>query len=345
MDAVAYIKKTWSWFGPAEDSDPGSPRSLYRKQLALFLLLLAGVVLRLRQWVFVRCLWLFSFAGLYFLSLESLSENTVLLSYWSPYFMPWPPWSDPGWFGRTLVLLFRNPGGFMILGLAIPVFLLGCVVLTRRNWRWALCVLGPFFYLLAASAFKKYPFSSRLVLFMLPALLLAFAAGIEWLRAAAFRIRIKHAGVVITLLLAAVCLWDPVRLSVEAIAYPDNKENIRPLVAQLARKAKPGDHLSVYIHGYPAFLYYKRRHTLDGVHIQSGPYGRKEPTRLVKHLDKFKHKGRVWLLFSHIHKPRDKTRLDGFSDEEKYMLSHAEAIGPGLEHTREEGASLHLYRF
>ena len=86
--------------------------------------------------------------------------------------------------------------GYPWPSLFVAITLLGFGALWRRNRRAAVLVLAPLVAALGAAWIRMYPFSDRVILFLLPIFLLALAAGIEWLRSArvgAFSLRARAA--------------------------------------------------------------------------------------------------------------------------------------------------------
>jgi hypothetical protein len=56
----------------------------------------------LRLVIGMGILWILNIGFLYLLILKDLSQQAYLREYWQGAFLPMPPWSDPGWFMRSL---------------------------------------------------------------------------------------------------------------------------------------------------------------------------------------------------------------------------------------------------
>ncbi len=179
--------------------------------------------IRARRWrrlpglMAVGAVWLASFGGALLASRTQMGEHRDLWEFWEIAFLPsvWDDWlSVP----RRLMFLFVCPLDFHAVDpvgskewfdsrlVAIPAIgssMVGLVWLGQHRAR----VLGLLGLLLAftlmASWLHCYPFHGRLVMFLVPALLLTIAAGVEmlWSRAG------KWAAAVLVVVLIAPMLW------------------------------------------------------------------------------------------------------------------------------------------
>jgi hypothetical protein len=103
--------------------------------------------------------------------------------------------------------------------------LVGCVYLAATKPRLLAFVASPIALCLVASALRKYPFSNRLLLFVVPALILLAVAGVE---AAA---RTPKAGPALAAVLAAAVLFEPSLAAARALVHPRTNEEIKPVLA------------------------------------------------------------------------------------------------------------------
>ena len=122
------------------------------------------------------------------------TDREYLDGSWQAGFMPWPPrtaadalwtWEHFTWvFGKFITGLRRTNGGLGYPWSEVFVLLAAAGVLAfwRRQRDTALMLLGPVLVLLLAAALHVYPFTGRVVSFLLPVLLLATAAGTAHLR-------------------------------------------------------------------------------------------------------------------------------------------------------------------
>jgi len=152
---------------------------------ALFVIGSASLVL---AWIYrprwsrtvVACIsWVTVFAGVYLVSLRGLKRNQALIDYWADAFVPHGIGAVP-WAWHML----RD--GFRMLSIGfIPLALVatgaGLIVLARQDRVKVAVITLPFAAALAASALKLYPLEGRLELFLLPCLLIPFAAALALL--------------------------------------------------------------------------------------------------------------------------------------------------------------------
>jgi hypothetical protein len=273
---------------------------------ALFVLAAIGIILLVHNRkhfmpvVAVGGAWLASFAVLYLVSLRWLSSNEFLLGFWQEFFMPMPP--EFSWLWNAFLGLFRDPGG--LDGFAPALFaaaLTGGLVLARRRWQVAGIILLPFFFVLAASALQKYPFSGRLMLFSAPLLFILLGACIDWLSTLELRVSFPvQLSALLAFVLAVGMLFAPTTVSFGRFMVPPYNEHIRPAMAYLKQNYAPGDAIYVYYWSIPAFRYYAPFFGLSDLDYLSG----KDPDVdiVVSELNQLKSHKRVWILMSHLTK-------------------------------------------
>jgi hypothetical protein len=157
--------------------------------------LVRGILIRdwrsVGLWAMVGAAWLGSFAVVHAVATRQLGGSLGMWVFWGFAFPPMPPRSawDATWFARRLAYYFINPLNFdapfgerlsMLPALALAI--LGIVRLRKPDRsRWALLML-PVILTMLASALQLYPFHGRLVLFLVPAPLIAIAAGLDAVR-------------------------------------------------------------------------------------------------------------------------------------------------------------------
>jgi len=179
---------------------------------------------------------------------------------------------------------------------------LGCTALViagvwglcRSDKRAAMLLTAPLLVTLGASAARLYPFSERLVLFLIPSLLLLLAAGISTIADVLAPKRLA---------LAAVTAAMLVLTALDARALRDappvyRREEIAPAVAYLRTNTQPGDLTYVYYGGVPAFEFYARER-LDSASYVIGRCHRGDPRQYLLELDVLRGRPRAWLLFAH----------------------------------------------
>lgn len=246
----------------------------------------------------------------------------TLYEYWEGAFMPRPPpWSATLlWPLRALSRIFygKESAGlyYPLRGVFVAFMAVGFYALARRSARAPLLLGVPIALALLAAMLRQYPFADRLVLFLVPNLLLAVAAGIGWTSGALFA-RLRPAGV---LLAGASCSLAFFPALVTPAPYV--AENIKPLLERLAQRRLNGDPLYVYCGGLPAYSYYAElgRAPRD---FTAGACSQDQRT-LFSNLDQLRGKPRAWVLFSHS--LMERRQLEN-------MRAYLDAIGTRLDET------------
>jgi uncharacterized membrane protein len=231
--------------------------------------------------------WGVAFVPDYLWFLRPLGHDAGLLHHWADGFMPWSTTAGP-WVAGAVMAVFSDYATLWMRWpmLGFLVALLGVAVLARR--RVALIVLvGPGLVVLAAAALHQYPFSGRLLLFLVPtAILLMAAAFVEP------KDRRLVAGQVVLLgLLIAGLVHKPIS---------HGREEIRDVLRDLSAEARAGDVVYVAHGAHAGYAYYRERYPLPaGVSTVNGHDPDDDPEAYAKDLAELPRGGRVWLLFSH----------------------------------------------
>lgn len=287
---------------------------------------------RLRAVAAVAGVWLVSFAGCYVVSLSRLQTNQYLLDFWAGHFLP----AGPGavvWLGEHYFAFLHNPAGLagpdlQAAGVAAVLLLVGLGVLSRERPGAAVALAVPAGLTLLASALHKYPFSGRLVLFLVPAAVLLVARGAEAV-VTALRPKLPTAGVLLVGLLVTASAYQ----GYQQVRWPMRTEQVAPVLAELRAEFEPGDKVVAFANGaLPAVRFYTRDDPFpDGTLVEEGmPDGGRAAYR--GHLSGLRGCPRVWLVFSH--------RL---RDEEATVKAFAETLGRCDRVIRSDGAV--AYRF
>ena len=294
-----------------------------------------GMAMARKQWrralmlTAVGTVWLVGLGVYYAVALRTTSTSTGLQDFWGRAFMPLPPKSldDLMWFRIAIAGALKDPGGLAVPSLAAVAFLLGSVRLARRDLDLALAVVAPIAFVLLASGFKKYPFSTRLLVFSLPFMYLPIAAGAEliWTKLPGWR---HVAGVVFILVLAGPTASQ----SLSHLITPEGREEMRPVLAYVAENRREGDVLYVFRPAAPAYRYYAPRYGLADVPFIRGQYAKKDWKLYEGDVQQLKGKGRTWVIFSHLR-----------SQEQDAILGYLDALGTRLSDVQADGSSAYLY--
>jgi hypothetical protein len=308
---------------------------------------LASFCLARRRWArlgslsIVFSLWALSFAACYLISLRQLSNNRVLLEYWSYSFPPSPALSllSVDWFIRTFFGIFWSPLGLELSGIAALAFLVGSISMFSNKAEKLFILSSPVALTLLAAGLHKYPFGGRLLLFIVPTLLLLIAEGAEQIRC-----KTKDEAPIIGACLIGLLFLHSLLFSTYHLIKPSagdlppgiahTREEIKPVMKYVQEHHLDGDVLYVYYDARPAFRYYAPRFSLNTVNLALGTSDNWE--NYEKDLGQLRGHRRVWLLFSHSHA--------GISiDEEQFFLYLLDRRGTRLDDFKSVGAAVYLY--
>jgi hypothetical protein len=333
--------------------------SVWFSHPAVFVAAGAGLTLVLSAWLrgdrrraalfaAVAAAWAASFLTCYALVLSGSDPKRFLVHFWADGFPPLPPRSlaDLFWPVRAFFGFFVDPVGIRLPGLAAAALVVGC----RRWWQddrrvLALLVLPGLFTLLAAilrrypfptsASLDSYPLPGRVVLFLVPGAVILMASGIGWTARSADREPRVLAGVMAAFLL--------VSLGVDAVSRPAHRirlNEVRPLMAAIARNGQPDDLLVLNTRAMPVFRYYVRRFEdefgfVRGLAVVELP-GTNRWNVYERLLQALPGGSRVWVLYAHH--PSWRTQQD-----EAFVLHVLGRRGQLERETIAPGASLHLF--
>jgi hypothetical protein len=292
----------------------------------------------LRFVIGIGILWLFNIAFLYLLILKDLSQNAYMREYWQGAFLPVPPWSDPGWFTKSL-----NENIGIQFGIPYAVFvvfflmLVGWVMLWFHQRGYAIAFASILLVTLTASVLQLYPVFERMILFLIPIGLILIGKAIE-----AIYLRIQRyglAGVLSVFLLAGYLLYGPFVTSMQNFVQPKYFEHIRPTMEALRDAWKDGDTLYVSNGALPAFRFYAPFYGLETITYDFGKReDYKNPENILNQLDLLKEQPRVWILFSHVYEREE-------FNERDYVLNYLNENGEKKREFRVPGTSVFLYLY
>ncbi|MDY6896776.1 MAG: glycosyltransferase family 39 protein [Cyanobacteriota bacterium] len=291
------------------------------------------------QSLLIYSTWLISFGVFYFVSVQSLNNNSDLMTSWRNGFPS--SFYDINWVFNALGKFFYRPLGFVGItdGLAIFAFIVGCISLFQRQKEKLLLLLSPVIATFFASFLHKFPFRNRLVLFLTPFFILLIAEGIDYLIQ---RRGFKKSFIPGIILLAAL-LFHPVTTASNLLIQPYQRAEIKQVINYVKSNQQPGDTIYIFQRGHYQFLYYAEKYGykpddyIIGVDDLDKYDGRKlsaaEEERYKQDLNKLRGNKRVWLIFSHAH----------VDSENEMMKSYLDRIGEKTDLFETEGAFVYLY--
>ena len=225
---------------------------------------------------------------------------------WLATLWPWEPMKNL-LSGRGLVSLgYRYP-------IVSALFMaLGSVWLGYRDRNKLALLIGPILAILAAAVLRQYPFSDRLILFLLPNVILLVAAGVACLGEALTRLwRPLELFAVVTITGAGIVpiLKDP---------PPYWTEDAKPILAYHQRQRRPSDVVYLYYGASQAAHYYGPQYGLSESDYFAGDCYRGFPRKYFAELDLFRGHDRLWLMIIHA-APEYRERDD--------IVAYLDAIG------------------
>lgn len=250
--------------------------------------------------------------------------------------MPFPPttladvswiWDRLTWlYGAFVTGLRRTNGGLGYPWSQVFVVLLivGYFALWRRRADVALIFLLPVVATMGAAVFHVYPFTGRVVTFLLPAVLIPTAAGASYVID-----RVNSRFPIVVPVLLAVVVGAPVYAALEALP-PERTEHLRPVLAHVADQWRPGDVTYVYYGARHAFLYYAPRFDFHSKGYEIGRCAVADMRAYLRELDEFRGQERLWIVSTHAN-------LNGI--EFRTIVAYLDAIGRRIQGIEEQPTS------
>ncbi len=240
-----------------------SPAPFVLAAAGLALVLMPGVRRAPGAWGWfaaMALIWGVAFGTEYLLVYRAASDSMYMQRFWLPFFLS--P-ALPGLLAKadtalTLSLqqwFLASGGGWRVLvayGLLLPM-LAGVITLARRHGPALLALLFlPLALALLASSVQAYPAAPRLLLFALPGLILALAAGTgaiaEWLG--------RRWPVAWLAVGAAALAFLPGLDAARMLLEPYEREALAPLIARVRAEHQPGAAIYVFGRSVPAWVFY-----------------------------------------------------------------------------------------
>ena len=250
----------------------------------------------------------------------SATDREYFRWFWSDGFMPLPPATVPEllWLPRKLIWVFgafapglgHTHGGMNYRWSAVfaAVMLYGCWALWRDRRDASLFLLLPVGGILILSAASLYPFTARLVSFVVPSLLLATAAG-----AARLLSRLPRPLQFVAPVVLAVMGGAPLYAIATALP-PSRVQEMRPVMSHVSSRHELADRIYVYSGAGLAFSYYAPRVGLPEDGVVRGRCSLDDPRRYLRELDALRGHPRVWLVFTHEQRDGELALILGYLD-------------------------------
>jgi hypothetical protein len=303
-------------------------------------------------WIPVYGAWAVSFGAFYLLSLGENSGNDTLLASWASRRAFPSGFPDLDWLFYSLKRLFWKPLDFpkpFFDKVAIAASLVGIVSLARRNIATVLVLLLPTALTLVAAYLYKYPFYSRVLMFLVPFWMLLMAQGVAQI--ITLRVTLPSLSSVWTRIVAS-CIgfaWLGLLLYVPAVnaqAYlspPVTDEEIKPVMAYIEDHWQPNDLIYVFQKSQFQFQFYREQYGFGSddyvVGVDPDAYVETDFGKVKRlyrqNLRQFCGRDRLWVLIADI----------DMRPQTEFMLERLEQMGDRLETFEVENlvSSVYLY--
>jgi hypothetical protein len=247
-----------------------------------------GIVLMVREFkrreyrelfklVAVASVWVVSFAFHASTNMRSLLSNGPLYMYWRSGLAPWNKglvevgaWAYSAWFNFLMFIFAPSTYRAGVDGetdrwidlwvtILLAAMFLGLVQLWRKKSVIAPYVTSLFAIVFAIAACRLSPFSSRIILYLVPWVLFCLAACVGGV-ASASRGRLVRWGASAALLV--VIGGVSFSISLTRFAYPLDKNDIKGAISFLSKERKPEEQLLIQDSDLRTFAVYARRYKL-----------------------------------------------------------------------------------
>lgn len=273
----------------------------------LILVVLDGDGAAARSLALTGALWSLSAGAVAVHSLATVPEldREYFRWFWGDGFMPFPPqtFSDLLWLPKKLIWVFgafelglgRTNGGLNYRWSPVfsVVMVSGYWALWRKQRDAALFLLLPVLVLALLSAASLYPFTARVIAFLIPYLLLATAAGASYLLAH-WPLRLQFLTPVALAILGGAPLY-----AIATALPPSWVQHTRPVLEEISRRREPGDRIYVYYGAGPAFGYYARRVGIPPEGVIFGRCRFVDPRDYLRELDQLRGATHAWVVATH----------------------------------------------
>lgn len=226
-----------------------------------------------------------------------------MIAFWSSQFAPFPPrtFSQLLWYPRALsglvYLAFRQadaaqrdalPEWFDWQSWALGSLFVAAAVLAAVSKRpLALVSIGTFGFAGLAAVFFIYPFSSRLLIYLVPIVFFIFATALDRVVEVS-----RFAGVLLTAFLVVIPAQSAVTIALHPVATPDMREMLR----QVQKGRRDGDAIAVSGWSDSMYTFYAPHFGLDKSRYFTTPIDN-QPEGLIGPV-KANQYGRVWFLLA-----------------------------------------------
>jgi hypothetical protein len=260
--------------------------------------------------VALAAFWLVLFALDYGLLLRPLTRHEGLHAYWVSAYMPYD-WSAVAWLGQALRGIFADYGT-MWMPLADVAMLAaagGMIWLWLRDRQVLTLLVLPVAFAIAASALHRFPFSGRLILFVVPLAILLTGAGVQALLDS-LKSSHRFVGAIVVLLIAGPTVGRAAFIAVR----PPGREEIKPVLAHVRDHRQANDVIYTLNLTQVPFHYYR-----DGFGVGPDRFGLRDMRWVVggrietteanfaREFEPMRGTPRLWIVMTHFGGPPDES--------------------------------------
>jgi len=309
----------------------------------LFGLGVAGLLFCLRRknkwlwagWLILCALWAAAFLVNFHFFLSKYHTADFVIKHWQDRDGFFPVTDGIGamvvWFVKKTGQVLKQPGGFSMPFVYLLPLAVGLWGLFRKKQWFVIASAAVVFSAVVASAFERFPFGSRVIMFIAPLLLIFLAEGIAVLVSGAW-----HGSHLSAIALLICFFYFPIQKTAGLLAGLDEKEHIRPVLNYLEQKAADGDVVYVYRGTWVVFDYYQPRYTFPKKIQMVRGQRETDQQKYSNQLDSLMGNPRVWFLFTHVWEGPD-------IDDRLFIKFRLDGRGALLGKFQTESAWLYLY--
>jgi hypothetical protein len=254
--------------------------------------------------------WLVTFGVYYYFFIHGHQHQQFMLDYWQQSFLPLNPsriefWDFLNSVGRKIfaeIMLYNRAGlsyafNQFIVFLFLMIYATGLIMMiTKRKVMMTYFMIFPILLHLFLSGLEKYPFDTRLALYLSPLVIMTFSCGAIALSELSRKmLKSKWPGIVVILALLSIY---PYKLYVN---YPIVVDGARESIQFINEHFRDHEKVYVYYYSKATLEYYQKTRGIKFSEAVIPGHGEIFLVNWGADLKNFeKLHGEVWLLFSHL---------------------------------------------
>ena len=322
---------------------------------AIFVLIAIGMTLFVHYWkdkqkliwiTIVGAVWAAIFLAIYLILLRYQTTSNYLITFWRDLnsYMPMPPWRNLAWFPGSIDHLFANITGLSkgIIMILIPLYLYGLWMFWKeKNWQWIIVAVLPMGINIIVSAFEKFPFHGRLIMYLVPLVLIVFAKATDGLTSLVNN-RIAANALFIAL---TVIILKPALPTANSYLFTHSylQDDLHPVLSYIRENRQSNDMAYLYHYVDGQFQYYSPKYNLEDMAIIHGQNYSRNAKKYQGELSSLPRDQRIWFVFSFVGDAR--VNKSDKQNEREYILNYLNENGMLLQefYSTNDASSAHLF--